>query len=77
MEFPKIQSGQFAVIHAEKATGIILDASGNRNLGSLLEWMVFDSLAEAENYCNLKIADCPSIECNIFNHLQERVKPSQ
>ena len=74
MEFPKIQSGQFVVIHAEKVTGIILDAHGNRNLASPLEWMVFNSLDEAENYCNLKIAASPSMECNIFNHLQERIK---
>lgn len=73
MEFPKIKLGQYAVLQAEVATGIVLCLDGNRRLGSGETWLIFDSLNEAKTYSNQRVLEFPEIECNIYNHLNEGV----
>jgi hypothetical protein len=73
MDFPKISIGQYAVLQAELATGVVLKLDGERHLGLGEGWLVFDSLEEAVVSSNQKILDFPEIECNIFNHLREHI----
>ena len=73
MDFPKIRLGQFAVLQAELATGIVLKLDGERCLGSGESWLILDFLDEATAYSNQKVSDVPEIECNIYNHLNEHI----
>lgn len=73
MEFPDLRFGQYAVIHAELATGIVLNLDGNRCLGTREAWLIFDSIEEAKAYSNQKILNSPEVECNIYNHLKEHI----
>lgn len=73
MDFPKIRLGQYAVLQAELATGIVLKLNGERRLGLGKAWLIFDSLNEAIACSNQKILDSPEIECNIYNHLHEHI----
>jgi hypothetical protein len=67
--FPHLQPGQYAVVAAETATGIVLNLDGKRHLGAGKAWLIFDSLEEAKKYANQKVLDFPDMECGIYNHL--------
>jgi hypothetical protein len=73
MEFPNIKLGQYAVLQAELATGIVLGLDGKCRLGSGEAFLIFDSLDEAKTYSNQRVLEFPEIECNIYNYLNEHI----
>jgi len=89
-ESPKLEIGQYALIHYEVLTGIITLSDGRRHIsddtpiGSLpgMEkwagrgklWLVFDSLAEAKDYAQNKINELPTITCEICDHNRQTIE---
>ena len=73
MEFPDLQPNQYGIILAELATGIVLSSDGKRHIDSDEAVIIFDSFEEAETFCDQKIKEFPDVECNIYNHLKERI----
>ena len=67
--FPVLQSPQVAVLMAEAATGIVLLPSGERMLGTHPEggFQVFDSLKDARDFCELRVATDPWVEFGLFD----------
>lgn len=70
-QFPNMSSSQVALLHAETATGIILELDGgrrwNRDIGTSY-WVVFESLELAKAYAEKVISADPRVECAIFDH---------
>ncbi len=50
MNFPAIRPSQYALLHAEVSTGIVLALDGKRDLGAGDVFVVFDSLDDLERY---------------------------
>ena len=63
----KLESGQFAVIHIETATGILLNLDGARNLGTEIEYLVFTEIDKAVEYAQNKVDAEPDIECIVYD----------
>lgn len=63
----KLDAGQFAVIFAESATGILLNLDKTRNLGTEIEYLVFNEFDEALEYAKNKVNNESDIECIIRN----------
>jgi hypothetical protein len=75
MDFPKLQTGQYAVIAAEVDTGIILQLDRQRRLGNNgAAWQVFDSLAAAREFANAEAAKNPSVEFGIYDEHQKPIQ---
>jgi len=74
MDFPTLQAGQFAVIHAEAATGIVLRLDGQRHLGDGEVWRVFESIATARDYAASEVRVRPTVECAIYDSQHQRVE---
>lgn len=64
-----VHAGQFAVFHSDVATDMEKAPDG-RYLKPVDEsvCLVFDSLAEAEAYCEARIEAIPSLRCDIYDH---------
>jgi hypothetical protein len=64
-EPPRLEPGEYSVLLAELATGIVLNLDGKRRLtGSVDDWiLVFENLAEAEDFARQQVARTPEIEC--------------
>jgi hypothetical protein len=64
-----LHAGQFAVFHSDVATDIERSADGHYlQPGEDSTCMVFDSLAEAETYCETKVEEIPNLRCDIYDH---------
>ena len=77
MDFPKLHSGQYAVLTAEVQTGIILNSeckSWWRKDGAAVPWHVFDSLAAAREFAIAEVARNPLIEINIYDNLKQWIQ---
>jgi len=64
-----VHPGQFAVFHSDVATDVER-ASDGRYLppGEDSTCLIFDSLAEAEAYCESRVANIASLRCDIYDH---------
>lgn len=74
MEFPKLQVGQYAVLHSEVATGIVLRIDGQRHLGQGDVWRVFEALDAAQKYAESEVHASPRAECAIFDSEHQLVE---
>lgn len=64
-KIPKLGTGQFSIVFAERSTGIILTPDGNRYLGQGEFFAIFNSLDEAEAYARNRVEHNPELECSI------------
>jgi len=71
-----VHSGQFAVFHSDVATDVERAPDG-----AYLQpdedstCMVFDSLPEAETYCETKVEEIPGLRCDIYDHTGKSKPP--
>jgi hypothetical protein len=71
-----IHPGQYAVFHSDLHTDVAKKADGRfLNPGEGGSCLVFDSLPEAEAYCEAKVEEIPSLRCDIFDHLGKGKPP--
>jgi hypothetical protein len=62
-----IRPGEFAVFHSDVKSRAITDASGNFTAAGEEMCAIFSTLAEAEQYCQEKVKELPSLRCEIFD----------
>jgi hypothetical protein len=71
-----VRAGQFAVFHSDVATDVERTLDGNYlQPGQDSVCIVFDSLADAEAYCETKVADIPNLRCDIYDHTGKSKPP--
>ena len=71
-----VHEGQYAVFHSDLATDIERTPEGNYlQPGEDSTCMVFDSLAEAESYCEAKVEQIPNLRCDIYDHTGKSKPP--
>ena len=68
--------GQYAVFHSDVRTDVEKKPDGHF-LGASDEstCLLFDSLAEAEAYCEAKVAKIPNLRCDIYDHTGKSKPP--
>jgi hypothetical protein len=72
-----IRPGQYAVFHSDLETDVEKKPDGRFLLpGEESSCLVFDSLAEAEAYCEAKVEALPSLRCDIYDHLGKGKPPT-
>ena len=74
MDYPSLQPGQYALIHAEVTTGTVTFADGQRYLGSGDPWLLFNSFKEAQIYAKRKIMESPELECSIIDASHQQIE---
>jgi len=61
--------GQYAVFHSDVRTDVEKKPDGHYlGPGDESTCLLFDSLAEAEAYCEAKVAEIPNLRCDIYDH---------
>lgn len=64
-----VHAGQFAVFHSDVGTDIEKNPDGRYlQPGEESTCLVFDSLPEAEAYCEAKVEAIPNLRCDIYDH---------
>ncbi len=64
-----LHEGQFAVFHSDVATDVERTPEGRYlRPGENSTCTMFDSLAEAEEYCKAKVESLPRLRCDIYDH---------
>jgi len=64
-----VHAGQFAVFHSDIATDVERTPDGHYlQPGEDSVCIVFDSLSEAEAYCETKVDEIPNLRCDIYDH---------
>ncbi|HET9839275.1 MAG TPA: hypothetical protein VFR84_13660 [Candidatus Angelobacter sp.] len=64
-----VHPGQYAVFHSDVATDVEKTAEGRYlQPGEDSTCTVFDSLGEAEAYCEAKVAAIPNLRCDVYDH---------
>lgn len=64
-----VRSGQYAVFHSDIGTDVEKTPDGRYlQPGEDSACMIFDSLAEAEAYCEAKVEAIPNLRCDIYDH---------
>jgi hypothetical protein len=71
--FPPLREGEYALLQAECATGIVLTPTGERAIGDVETYMVFSSLESARQFARQRVAERPSIECAIYDRRRANV----
>jgi hypothetical protein len=72
-----IRRGQYAVFHSDLATDVEKRPNGRFLApGEESACLVFDTLSEAEAYCEAKVAEVPSLRCDIYDHLGKGKPPA-
>jgi len=74
MDFPKLLSGQHAVVRAEVSTGIVLRDDRQWHIGSGELWQVFDSLDSARKFAAAEVSSHPTVECGIYDFRQKHIE---
>jgi hypothetical protein len=64
-KIPQLKSGEYAVVFAERATGILLTTQGLRYLGEGEFYRVFDSERAAIAFAVDYVQSNPEVECSI------------
>lgn len=67
-EFPALNQGEYAVLCAEAATGIVLSVTGTRAIGTAERYRIFSTAEEASECAKGLVAANPLWECAVFNH---------
>jgi hypothetical protein len=67
MTIPRLQTGKFGVLLAERATGKVLSLDGERYVGAGEFYAVFDSLDDARAYATSRVEAASGIEASIRN----------
>ncbi len=62
-----IRAGEFAVFHRELQSGAMTDTAGNFTPVGDETCAIFSSLQQAEEYCEAKVKEMPSLRCEIFD----------
>jgi hypothetical protein len=71
-----IRPGQYAVFHSDLRTDVEKKPDGRFLApGEESFCLVFDSLPEAEAYCEAKVAEIPSLRCDIYDHMGKSKPP--
>jgi hypothetical protein len=67
---PRLKEGQYYITQAEVWTGKILTLEGKRRdaRSGAPYILVFDGIAEAEQYAEKKVTESPDVECHIVDH---------
>src|SRR5579859_3467225 len=64
-----VHPGQYAVFHSDIATDVEKTSDGRYlKPGEDSTCTIFDSLAEAEAYCEAKVEAIPNLRCDIYDH---------
>ena len=64
-----VHAGQYAVFHSDIATNVEKAPDGQYlHPGEDSVCIVFDSLPEAEAYCESKVEAVPNLRCDIYDH---------
>jgi hypothetical protein len=72
-----IRPGQYAVFHSDLSTDVEKTADGRfLRPGEESTCLVFDSLPDAEEYCEAKVEAIPSVRCDIYDHLGKGKPPT-
>ena len=70
--------GQFAVLYSDAVTDVEKTAAGRYlQPGQQSTCLVFDSLAEAVEYCKAKVEAIPRMRCDIYDHAGKSKPPLQ
>src|SRR5579859_5752725 len=70
-----IHPGQYAVFHSDIATDVEKNPDGYYlKPGEDSACAIFDSLEEAESYCENKVAAIPNLRCDIYDHTGNRTR---
>lgn len=71
-----LRPGQYAVFHRDVATDVERRSDGHY-LGpeDKSTCLIFDSLPEAENYCEVKVEEIPRLRCDIYDHAGKSKAP--
>ncbi|MBZ5509091.1 MAG: hypothetical protein LAO78_26835 [Acidobacteriia bacterium] len=71
-----VHPGQFAVFHSDVATDVERASDGHYlQPGEDSTCLVFDSLPEAEMYCEAKVEEVPNLRCDIYDHTGKSKPP--
>ena len=71
-----VHAGQFAVFHSDVATDVERAPDGHYlQPGEDSTCLVFDSLAEAEAYCEAKVEEIANLRCDIYDHTGKSKPP--
>ena len=71
-----VHPGQFAVFHSDVSTDVEKTAEGRYlQPGEDSTCLVFDSLAEAESYCEAKVNQITHLRCDIYDHTGKSKPP--
>jgi hypothetical protein len=71
-----VHSGQYAVFHSDIATDVEKTPEGQYlKSGEDSICLVFDSLAEAESYCENRVDKIPSLRCDIYDYTGKSKPP--
>jgi hypothetical protein len=65
---PPMTDSQYAVFHFDVKTMSMRDAQGQAAPQDKDACLIFQSLEDAERYCQEKIADTPAFGCRIYGH---------
>ncbi len=71
---PKLESGKYSLVFAEKATGVLLTTQGHRYLGEGEFYRVFDSEHEADAFAIAYVQSNPGVECSIRDNEGKHLK---
>jgi hypothetical protein len=72
-----LQPGQYAVFHSDVNTDVEKKADGYFLApGDESTCLVFDSLTEAESYCEAKVDQIPNLRCDIYDHAGKSKPPA-
>jgi hypothetical protein len=72
-----IRPGQYAVFHSDVNTDVEKKPDGHFLAPEDESFcLVFDSLSEAEAYCESKVEEIPSLRCDIYDHLGKGKPPA-
>jgi hypothetical protein len=71
-----VHEGQYAVFHSDIATDIERTPEGSYlQAGEESTCLVFDSLAEAESYCESQVERLPHLRCDIYDYTGKSKPP--
>ncbi len=71
-----VHAGQFAVFHSDVATDVERSPDGHYlQPGEDSVCVIFDSLPEAEAYCETKVEDIANLRCDIYDHTGKSKPP--
>ncbi|MBZ5531218.1 MAG: hypothetical protein LAO20_07290 [Acidobacteriia bacterium] len=71
-----VHEGQYAVFHSDVRSDIEKKADGHfLAAGEDSTCLVFDSLSEAEAYCEAKVNEISNLRCDIYDHTGKSKRP--